>query len=368
MWKLLPENRMHFIRLCSGCCALIVLIFINLASAQTYQLTDLGTLGLAYSVATGINANGQVVGYSWTPGGVANHAFLYDGTMHDLGTLGGMNSYANEINDRGKITGSSERSDGNIHAFLYDGTMHDLGTLGSGYSVGIGINNVNQVVGESYTAGGFLHAFLYSGNAMHDLGTFDSTPTYISYGLGINAAGQVVGTSSFGGTGLYHAFLYSSNIMHDLGTLGGNNSWGYAINASGQVTGASDVLGNAETHAFLYDGTMHDLGTLGGAYTQGNGINAVGQVVGYSGGAAFVYDASHGMVDLNTLVDPLSGWALTNAAAINDAGQIVGTGINSNSDTHAILLTPVPEPSTLGLLTLGGVITFAAKRRSFQLS
>src|SRR5262249_34939074 len=83
-----------------------------------------------------------------------------------------------------------------------------------------------------------------------------------------------------------------------------------------------------------------------------NGINASDQVVGYSGQDAFVYDTNRGMVDLNALIDPLSGWHLDNATAINDAGQIVGTGINSDGLTHAILLMPVPEPSTLVLAAI----------------
>ncbi len=68
---------------------------------------------------------------------------------------------------------------------------------------------------------------------------------------------------------------------------------------------------------------------------------------------AFLYDVSDGMVDLNTLIDPLSGWELTNGLAINDAGQIVANGTNFDGYTHAILLTPVPEPSTFILAVLG---------------
>ena len=46
------------------------------------------------------------------------------------------------------------------------------------------------------------------------------------------------------------------------------------------------------------------------------------------------------MTDLNTLISPTSGWTLTVAAAINDSGSIVGTGINAAAQTHAFLLTP----------------------------
>jgi probable HAF family extracellular repeat protein len=45
------------------------------------------------------------------------------------------------------------------------------------------------------------------------------------------------------------------------------------------------------------------------------------------------------MVDLNTLIDPTLGWVLTTAAGINDAGQIVGSGV-INGQSHAFLMTP----------------------------
>ena len=49
------------------------------------------------------------------------------------------------------------------------------------------------------------------------------------------------------------------------------------------------------------------------------------------------------MVDLNTLIDPLSGWVLSDAADINDAGQITGQGL-IGGQYHAYLLTPVQIP------------------------
>ena len=47
------------------------------------------------------------------------------------------------------------------------------------------------------------------------------------------------------------------------------------------------------------------------------------------------------MVDLNTLIAPLSGWKLLDASAINDAGQITGQGL-IGGEYHGYLLTPVP--------------------------
>jgi probable HAF family extracellular repeat protein len=290
---------------------LMMCLVCSVSQATTYNVTDLGTLpGGTYSDAYGINASGQVVGFS-------------DTTI---------------------LTDYSPQ-----HAFLYSGsTMTDLGTLGGTYSEASGINASGQVVGWSdfnYSENGTQyithHAFLYNGSTMTDLGTLGGV---WSYANGINASGQVVGGADTTGDNAEHAFLYSGSTMTDLGTLGGSDSSAWGINASGQVVGRSWTTGNAAQHAFLYNGsTMTDLGTLGGPGSFAHGINASGQVVGEAetDDAAwhpFIYSGGT-MLNLNTLVDPLSGWTLYGASAINDAGQIVGLGFNGSQE-HAFLLTP----------------------------
>ena len=222
--------------------------------------------------------------------------------------------------------------------------MTDLGTLG-GSSQANGINASGQVVGWAETARGARHAFLYTGSTMTDLGTLGGT---ISEASGINASGQVVGWSFTTGNASRHAFLYTGSTMTDLGTITGPITEANDINDSGQI------VGDSGGHAFLYSGsTMTDLGDNSAAL----GINASGQIVGYSGGHAFLYSGST-MTDLNTLIDPASGWWLDIAYDINTLGQIVGSG-RINGTTHAFLLTPIPEPSTLALLltaSLGGLL------------
>jgi probable HAF family extracellular repeat protein len=183
-------------------------------------------------------------------------------------------------------------------------------------------------------------------------------------------------------SGIGHAFLFSptgginnqgvlNGTVTDLGTLGGTISIGNAINGSGIVTGEASTINDAAGHAFLYDGTMHDLGTLGGTNSDGTGINGSGQIVGYSdttGDAAhhaFLYDAVHGMVDLNTLINPTSGWVLNQANAINASGQITGVG-TLNGVSEGFLISPisnVPEPSTWALMAAGAAALLVFRRR-----
>ena len=349
----------------AGLLSLCVVVSAAAVSAQTYHVTDLGTLGGDTSHATRISTGGMVVGNSSPSDPIDLHAFVYDGTLHDLGTLGGIQSLSSGINTNGKIVGWAQ-TDGNaaLRAFLYDGTMHDLGTLGGQNSEAADINSSGKIVGFADLADGFSHAFSYDG-AMHDLGTLGGS---FSEANAISNNGNVVGQASTTNDNAARAFLYNG-VMHDLGTLGGKNSDAYDINASGRIVGYSEI--GDTLHAFLYDGTMHDLGTLGG-YSEALGINSAGQIVGDSGAAgdgvghAFVY-RNGAMSDLNTRLDASGvGWVLSVASDINDSGWIVGTGVNPQGQTHAFLLTPVPEPSSLVLATMG-IVGIVLRGRRFSL-
>jgi probable HAF family extracellular repeat protein len=262
--------------------------------------------------------------------------------MTDLGTLpGGSSSGAFGINDNGQVVGGSDTSNGEGQAFLYaNGTMTDLGTLpGWSGSWAYGINDSGQVVGYyDTTSSGSNHAFLYSNGKMTDLGVIGAATC-------INAGGQVAGfvTTSGGGS---DAFLYSNGQVTDHGALGSFWSNAEGINASGEVVGSVVTLSGND--AFLYrNGTMTDLGQVPYyGITGANGISASGQIVGTAeplsggNGVAFVYRNGN-FFELDSLVQPQSGWQLEFGAAINDAGQIVGSGYNPQGEFHAFLLTPL---------------------------
>jgi probable HAF family extracellular repeat protein len=107
-------------------------------------------------------------------------------------------------------------------------------------SSGSGINAIGEVTVNSNSN----HAFLYSNGQMRDLGTLPGGVD--SIGLGLNNAGQVVGTSRLAST-LEHAFLYSNGQLRDLNDLvdprlGITLFGATAINDNGQILAGRYLL------------------------------------------------------------------------------------------------------------------------------
>ncbi len=296
------------------------------------------------------------------------HAFLYSGDkMQDLGTLAGYTySVATAINAAGQVVGWARSLSDGPRAFIYrGGQMREIGTLGGNTSQANAINAAGDIVGEAQTASGQRHAFLYSNNRMQDLGTFSGNA---SCAYGLNDARQIVGYSVVSGSGTvplsrWVPFLYDSGKMMAIDTSENETSRATAINLAGRIVGS---MGHFYTqwesdHAFLYsDGKLQDLGTLGGnaPSSMASAINDQGQIVGTCGShpldnskldaeRSFLYSGDH-MQDLGQLVGEASLTAagfqvLLGATGINDRGQIVGTGLDVKGNQIAFLLTPVEK-------------------------
>jgi probable HAF family extracellular repeat protein len=156
--------------------------------------------------------------------------------------------------------------------------------------------------------------------------------------------------------------------MKDLGIIPGtpgiSGSGATAINDAGTIVGYATVdTTNGISDPVYWDpnGTIHDLGSLPGGYPDSGGaaygINNSNQIVGSAYNASgwqvgMIYERGQ-MVDLNTLIDPNSGWTIDNAIAITNTGVILAQADNPNVDPdgfgwgHAVLLTPLPGDANL---------------------
>jgi chitinase len=223
----------------------------------------------------------------------------------------------------------------------------DLGTLpGTSKSVAYALNNLGQAVGVSSNPTADI-ATLFSNGAITNLNTLGAD---VSVATSIGGSGQVVGYNFFGAG----AFLYSNGKMVSLGVPpGATSSYANAINGTGQIAGVI-YLASGPSHAALYsNGVWTDLGAFpGAAGTSATGINTANQIVGT---AVFPVKSYHPfrpgkhvgfiyrngvLVDLNALIPANSGFTITDAAGINDSGQILCTATNTAASAHAVLLNP----------------------------
>jgi probable HAF family extracellular repeat protein len=243
-------------------------------------ILDLGTLENAEGVpgrtstAYGINSLGEVVGSADTPNLVGDfmpfHAFIYsdESGMLDLGTLTAdypewQNGYsiAYGVNTEGQVVGIANDSDFYYYPFIFD-PVNDLralnidpahtpaGTYPQWYAVAI---NDTGVIGGFVTVADNQSLPYYWPDPNSDPVPLPM-PDGFPYGevYGINLSGIMVGImwDSDADTGAAeHAFVFdTTNGLRDLNNLipagsGWVLNFARDINASGQIVGTGDYLG-----------------------------------------------------------------------------------------------------------------------------
>jgi probable HAF family extracellular repeat protein len=314
------------------------------ADAPAYTITDLGTLGGPSSSANAISGNGLVVGTAdnEVP---ASRAFLWqEGIgMTDLGEIPGLVRpvpSAKGVNDSGWVIADVHHSAAEFAGLFRDGEWRLLPAAARRTSA-VGINNSGQIVGTADPGPLRSRALLYEDGEWTDLGTLPGD--LWSAGGAINGSGEVVGSS--GNRSGSRVFLWQKDLgMVELGSPGAGHVFVSALTEDGRLAG---TFGPWESsRPFVYrDSEFLELGTLPGDDSAGaTGMNLSGLVVGTSRRGSgdqhpFLWHEELGMVDLNEVIPPNSGWELISAAAINDTGQIVGTG-RIGGQTHAFILDP----------------------------
>lgn len=360
-------------------CTVTGLAMITAATAQpSYTVTDLGIMpGSASSAASSLNDHGDVVGYCAPVAENFNETgFVWrNGVMTSTGKLPrGLYSYANAINMAGVAVGDGDTGNYRPQSWV----TSPLGLInifpnGGGNTHAVFIGNTGMI-GGYYTKS--LSGWVSSWKGAiwtpdpkdprkyltKDLpvlpGGIDSKSSS-ALPLAFNQSFQAAG---YGQTDqiAQHACFWNNDAAHsivDLGVFpGDSSSFGYGINDLGQVAGESHppfgnrpvVWNNDAAH------TAIELPQLPGDNSgQATRINNLGHVIGssfYSTPGTWdnatlprlVVWRDGGVFELQSVLDDTTGagWSLTSAAAINNLGQIVGSGMH-NGQARAFLLTPV---------------------------
>jgi probable HAF family extracellular repeat protein len=274
------------------------------------------------------------------------------------------------INDAGTVVGYAQQSNLNTETgfglerpFAWDdgAVGRELDILPGKSVQPQGINDAGDIVGLSFAGNGLDGAnagpIKTKGFELSHDGTLTTLPPLAggktSKAAAVNASGVAVGQADQGDTTKQFATSSRDGVPTDLGALGsGTFSAAVGVNAGGVAVGFSQN-GQGQARAVMFaNGGVTDLNfpTFGaGRDVKANAINDLGTIVGTGDViASFVvphavrYQAGQA-VDLNTLIAPGSGYTLTRAFDVDNAGQIVGT---ASPDAHpdqtlSYILTPI---------------------------
>lgn len=324
---------------------------VTVADSGPYTVQDVGPVD---ATALAVNAAGDVAGASGP--GNARFAFLTtygSGATPLAGLSGSADDQAFALHADGWAVGVSKVNFGVRPVSFEGGSAIDLAPLAS-MGEARAVNASGAIAGWVIDAAG-LQAVVWSG------GSRLAAPSPTAFAYAINDDGRIAGSRMDGSRLTPFTWLPGEAAVTPLQTLGGPTTEALGINNHGDVVGDSMRSGHFDELAVWWpsSGDLVELGTFGGATSSARDINNHRQIVGYALNAAgqaraFLSDAGGPLVDLNTRLEPGSGWVLLSANAINDAGQIAGEGL-LNGQRRAFLLTPPvlsdTEPPVIAAVT-----------------
>ena len=355
------------------------------AGAETaYSFSVLPTQGLSSYEALRMNDKGQVVGTIRTldqPN--RSVAAIWDaaGVTPLPSVAGSSGSEAYGMNNFGQVVGRAIVGGPYVPVLWSGGTGRrlDMGTGSGGFANAI--NDAGTIVGELYfgdpgfTIGPRPASWSAATGARTDLLPLPLNGHRDASASAINQAGVIAGVNGSRGSS------HSPPSVVPMTWSGGPRSYGsdyrrdtavYDINEQGVYVGGSGSTDSLERPPTAFMGSVdggapQELGSLLWRSTA-RAVNNAGVIVGSSRSLGLAESLATlwrdgQMVDMNGLLDPVfaaSGWTLTGANDINEAGLVLADARHFSGDRGLFILTPVPEPTTFALMLLGVVGVLAS--------
>ncbi|NRF71466.1 PEP-CTERM sorting domain-containing protein [Aquincola sp. S2] len=311
-----------------------------------------------------------LAGAAFTLSPTATAAPVYKYTTIDV--PGAVQTHVQGVDDSGAVVGAWLDAGGAWHGFraqsgVVGGVVSTINYPGAAYTDAFGIGSSGAVAGTASSvpqigSGDPAWGYLLASGAYTAL----VPPGAVQTGaFGVNGALTVVGSYRTGppGTG-YHGFVWSGGAFTTLDVPGADSTLPVGINDLGQIVGAVEAscTGCAPSSGFLWSaGTLTTITPFGATRSGAFGLNDLGAIVGWYGEG----DELSGYLWADGSFVPIEPPATLYAQAsdINNAGVIAGTYADAAGVIHGFVATPVPEPGSFVLATLGLGVAAALRRR-----
>ena len=283
-------------------------------------------------------------------------------TYTKVNVPGSVFTEASAINNAGQVAGTYQDTTGRTHGFLYNGTTYtNIDYPGSNYNYVFGINAAGQLVGGYSVSNPFgpYHGFIYHNGVFTE---FDY-PNRETDGRGINNLGQIVGIYNQGYGTPDHGFYKDGDSYTSLDYPGATKTYTFGINDGGVVTGTwVDALNRLRGY-WYFGGVYTLLNYPGASQTYIGGINNTNAMTGWSlQGTLKTSFVLSGLASFRSFTVPFAGATATQARAINDGNQVVGT-YTSPECPRGCGFVATPNPTALPTCTQSVALGYGADNR-----
>ena len=321
--------------------------------------------------ANDISESGQIVGSKVSAPEPIHAAFWASSRSApiDLGTLNGLNSVALAMNPRREMVGYAFNQDMSVDRPLFWASPNSAPVELPGLPAGLqsevyGINPRGQIVGQFFSADFSVQQAVFWPNS-------NAAPVYLPQLSGefphgaaqsINASGKIFGDACDADFVECHAVTWANSTSTPvaLASPGGEFIYtdftlpGHSINGPGNMVGyAYNADFSAERAVFWASSSSSAviLSTVGEfTNTVAASISDNGQIVGFGYNEDFSRqrpllwpNATSQAIDLSTFFPAGSNWDLDSlfTTAVNNRGEIVGSGLFKDGTVHNFVLIPV---------------------------